>query len=99
MDLPSFLLGLLPVVAIGFVSVVAFRRRHDRRESSPLILNPYTLAVEPDANALGHLPVVQPAPSTTNSQKVDTPSVQPDANDPGTRPRIQPAPATSPEKV
>ncbi len=88
MDLPSFLIGLLPVVVIGFVSVVAFRRRHERRGTSPLILNPYTLAVEPRADALGHLPVVQPAPAAPNSQKVDTSAVEPDANNPGTRPLV-----------
>jgi hypothetical protein len=70
MDLPSFLIGLLPVMAIGFVCVVAFRHRHKRHQTSPLILNPYTLAIERDADALGHLPVVQPAPGTTTSQTV-----------------------------
>jgi len=75
MDLPSFLLGLLPTIAIGFVCVVTFRRRHDRGGTSPLILNPYTLAVEPDADARGHLPLVQPAPATTSSQTMDTSSI------------------------
>lgn len=75
MDLPSFLLGLLPTIAIGFVCLVAFRRRHDRGGTSPLILNPYTLAVEPDADAHGHLPVVQPTPATTSSQTTDTSSI------------------------
>jgi len=74
MDLSDFLIGLLPVIAIGFVCVVAFRRRHDRRHSSPMILNPYTLAIERDADALGHPPVVQPAPETTRSQKIDLPA-------------------------
>ena len=78
MDLPAFLIGLLPVMAIGFVCVVAFRRRHDRRHSSPMILNPYTLAIERDADALGHPPVVQPAPETTRSQKIGLPSSSPD---------------------
>lgn len=73
MDLPAFLLGLLPVVAVGFAGIVAFRRRRDRDKKSPLILNPYTLAVEPDDNALGHLPIVQPAPGVTTSQRVDVP--------------------------
>lgn len=89
MDLPSFLIGLLPVVAIGFVSVVAFRRRRDRR-GFPLILNPYTLAVEPDATALGHLPVEQPAPPSTSSRKVGTSSQQADTNSPEVRPLLPP---------
>lgn len=72
MDLPAFLLGLLPFVVIGFVSVVAFRRRKRDRApgSSPLIVNPYTFAIEPDADARGSLPAVQPAPPTTTSQKL-----------------------------
>lgn len=74
MDLPAFLSGLLPVIAIGLVCVVAFRRRHDRRHPSPMILNPFTLAIERDADALGHLPVVQPTPETTRSQRIDLPS-------------------------
>ena len=78
MDLPSFLIGLLPVIVIGFVGAVAFRRRHERDRASPLILNPYTLAIEPDADTLGHLPVVQPAPGTTSSRTIDTPSPDPD---------------------
>jgi hypothetical protein len=78
MDLPSFLIGLLPVVAIGFVCVVAFLRRHDRKHASPMILNPYTLAIEPDADALGHLPGVQPAPGTTSSRGIDTASLEPE---------------------
>lgn len=87
MDLPSFLIGLLPVIAIGFVCVVAFRRRHDRRRSaSPLIVNPYTLAVEPDANAVGQLPVVQPAPQTTTTQTFDPRAAAADAQ-PRTGPR------------
>lgn len=71
MDLPAFLIGLLPVAVIGFVCVVAFRRRKRDRSSgsSPLIVNPYTLAIEPDADARGSLPIVQPAPPTTTSQK------------------------------
>lgn len=77
MDLPAFLIGLLPVVAVGFVCVVAFRRRHDRRHSSPMILNPYTLAIERDADALGHPPVVQPALGTTRSQKIGLPPFGP----------------------
>ena len=71
MDLVSFLLGLLPVVTVGFVCVVAFRRRRRDRSSgsSPLVVNPYTLAMEPDADARGSLPVVQPAPQHTTGQK------------------------------
>lgn len=67
MDLPAFLLGLMPIVVIGFVSVVAFRRRKRDQSSGsfPLIVNPYTLAIQPDADARGSLPVVQPAPPTT----------------------------------
>ena len=72
MHLSSFLIGLLPVLGVGFVCVVAFRRRH--RTSSPLIVNPYTLAVEPDADALGRVPVVQPMPPTTTSQTTRSPS-------------------------
>ena len=73
MDLSDFLIGVLPVITVGSVCVVAFRRRHDRRHSSPMILNPYTLAIERDADALGHPPVVQPAPETTRSQKIELP--------------------------
>ena len=92
MGLPSFLIGLLPFVVIGFVSVVAFRRRRDRRRSSsPLILNPYTPAVEPDADALAHPPVVPPAPATTTSQTFDPRVGEPDA-DPRARPVTQPVP-------
>lgn len=71
MDLPSFLLGLLPVVLVGFIGVVAFRRRKRDRSSgsSPVIVNPYTLVIEPDVDARGSLPLVQPAPPTTTSQK------------------------------
>lgn len=70
MDLPSFLAGLLPALAIGFVGVVALRRRYRRSAPSPLILNPYTQAVEPNADRLGTVPVVPPMPPTTTSQKV-----------------------------
>ena len=71
MDLVSFFLGLLPVVTIGFVCVVAFRRRRRDRSagSSPLVVNPYTLALEPDVDARGSLPVVQPAAQNTTGQK------------------------------
>lgn len=69
--MPSFLLGLLTVAVIGFIGVVTFRRRRRDRSSggSWLIINPYTLAIEPDADARGSLPVVQPAPPTTTSRK------------------------------
>lgn len=43
-----------------------------------MILNPYTLALERDADALGHPPVVRPAPETTSSQTIDPPSFGPD---------------------
>lgn len=71
MDLASFLVGLLPVLGVGAVCVVAFRRRRRYRGegSSLLVVNPYTLAVEPDADARGSLPVVQPDPPTTTLQK------------------------------
>lgn len=69
MDLAEFLVGILPAAAIAFVCVVAFRRR--RRRSSPLVLNPYTLMIEPDADAQGRLPIVQPMPPTTTSQGWD----------------------------
>lgn len=98
MDLPSFLIGLLPMIAIGFVCVVAFRRRHDRRGTSPLILNPYTLAVEPDADAHGHLPVVQPAPPTTNSRTMDASSVGLGTDDLSARP-VKPATSVKPSKM
>ena len=70
MDLPSFLAGLLPVLGVGYVCVVARRRRRRPRTpgGSPLVVNPYTLANEQDADARGSLPVVQPAPQMTTSQ-------------------------------
>lgn len=69
MDVSSFLIGSLPLLAVGIVCVIAFRRR--RRSTFPLIMNPYTMIVEPDAAALGKLPLVQPLPPTTTSQDLD----------------------------
>jgi hypothetical protein len=95
MDLPGLLVGLLPVIAIGFVCVVAFRRRHDRRHSSPMIVNPYTLAIERDAEALGHPPVVQPGPETTRSQTIDVRSF---GRDDEVSAREEPTAGSSPKK-
>ena len=65
MDLPSFLAGLLPALAIGFFVAVGIRRRRQRR-SFPMIVNPYTFALEPEAPQ--QLPVERPDPPTTTSQ-------------------------------
>lgn len=70
MDIASFLVGLLSTLAVLVVGVMAYRRR--RRSGSPLILN-RTLVVEPDADALGRLPDVQPRPPVTTSQTTEPP--------------------------
>ena len=62
----SFLIAIAPFLAVGLVCVVAFRRR--RRVRSPLIVNPYTLVIEPNADRLSELPIVQPMPPTSTSQ-------------------------------
>lgn len=85
MDLPSFLTVLLVVVVIGSAGVLALRRRHGRRGTSMRIVDPHSLAVEPDLSAHGQLPVVPPAPMHPRGQKFDPPSTASGAHRPGTR--------------
>lgn len=62
MDLALFLAALVPSGGVGVVGVVAYRRR--RTAPSPLILNRYTLAVEPDVAVLSEVGVIPPPPQS-----------------------------------
>ena len=64
----EFVIALLPTIGVGIVCVVALRRR---RRGSPLITNPYTLAIEPNADNHGSPPIVRPMPSTTTSEPLE----------------------------
>lgn len=64
MDAVEFVIALLPTVFVIVVCIVAFARR---RHGSPLVVNPYTLAIEPNADNHGSPPVVRPMPELTRS--------------------------------
>ena len=68
MDDVEFVIALLPTVGVAIVCIVAFIRR---RHGSPLIVNPYTLAMEPNADNHGSPPVVRPMPGTTTSDPLE----------------------------
>lgn len=68
MDDVELLIALLPTIGVAIVCIVAFARR---RRGSPLIVNPYTLAMEPNADNHGSVPVVRPMPSTTTSDPLE----------------------------
>lgn len=68
MDALDLVIALLPTIGVGIVCVVAFRKR---RRGSPLMVNPYTLAMEPNADNHGSPPVVRPMPATTSSDPLE----------------------------
>lgn len=69
----EFVIALLPTVGVAIVCIIAFLRR---RRGSPLVVNPYTLAMEPNVDNHGSPPAVRPMPGTTSSDPLE-PGEQP----------------------